>query len=1426
MNSLRGLRGKSKEKIEKEALEKSIAAGTYTGEIRRPRKGGLLTPQDEARMDFEDQVERVRNKPELLRNAEDRRILGIAETQLEKRFSKYDEDTNQELRIKSAKDMPAEMENISEELYAYQFKQGMLTDSDHERINELMDRKYYIEAHMEPFSAGMTPTQYQSKKWEQELSKNNTFIEKLISAASYGALSFLTGNKTALDPGGEMSNYLTYGFQGLMSTLDKDETGKLTPKGKAQAGLMSLAYSAPTTMTMMAAGAFSSGLTGITKAPALLKSVFSMVARGATLAQQEMMFAHILSQENKADYDAGRLTDTNFFINTLSAAAQAATESLSFSFQTGAVKAAFRKGGLGALREMARKDLLKAFTMTAGQFSKNALLSFGTESIEEGAQNIQHHLGNALKGDPLPALDVWIPELARDMFWGGVGGWVSGNVLGVIDLAMNPTLVSRVQSLSRGGWQSATYALQSLEQIKAHDWDNFEVSWQLAKEAYATEQPDSPHLARAMTLIEDAYRAQQSSDVMESDRTIHQAQIAQRAAQQQIKALERFKDANGNFSDPKHAEQYREAVREIREQQKIIDAETQVLEADDAKKAMYESALRAKVLEYRLQQLETIENPTAKERKRQQILRDQVRAERAASMGERRFLRQMHLTPGEQSEIFTPQELEYIETGIFPDATHEGTTLYSSTPVEEGGIKSGKYSTNPPVSIEGEEATPGSKIVFKDDAKVMYLDTLLSQISKKQLKEIKAGYDAVVGSDGEARIFNPDSVRSISEFTPQPAPAKTNTDRAHNRDLREANRQRVSEATHKLAAESILEMMKSHIKTTEHPDANTTRVTFNDGRTLEINTKTGLIEARNDKGEVIHHQDGTTAQGVGQTYSVDDVKVVIELVDGYNGGNSTGFHEAFHAVWKLFLSSKQRAFVSRYYDAQGKAGKLVREISYGKDNKRVEQYWTAEEYAKMSKEDKLYWQEEGAAYGFERWLTKRMADKTTMLGRIWQKLADGIHGMMSRLGLIPKGTDITGLFRQIAGDKLRGTGTLGAKTKAGASPNTGISDRMYSRRTLWGTIDPAISRMLKQGKIGEATAKQYRREAQQLEDIYKANPELELVWAGLSLDYLDEVGVLRKNSDKTYKISADFGRECKKRIAFARTISNVQKEIGRFLRPFEYIQIREALKAAGEEVPCHICYVDAGRISLGLKMERWLINTPNVPADVRKMLLGYEFYQFEMKYPELYKKLNSYVAVQNTTLPTVFTDYGVKMGKKPAGEILRKQQVTIDALNAKGGLRAQSWSDWMPWQIMDWYQILIDAKAQDLKIQTYAKVPEFVEVFGNSGIMFNLSLIYKRTEDGNFVPDDIEGINYEKAQSLRDRFPKTVGTVAVAMSHDHMLQLMADPKVDYIIPYHISGNVKEARQMMGIGDWQDFTSTQSEHVLDKEKFEDSQFNGD
>lgn len=189
--------------------------------------------------------------------------------------------------------------------------------------------------------------------------------------------------------------------------------------------------------------------------------------------------------------------------------------------------------------------------------------------------------------------------------------------------------------------------------------------------------------------------------------------------------------------------------------------------------------------------------------------------------------------------------------------------------------------------------------------------------------------------------------------------------------------------SNEMAEDALLGMFKSHIESIEH-DGDTMTATLKGGRTLVLNQLTGEYQVRDHDGNM------RTMRGKTDTSTVNgNLKVVIDLVKGLNGGNRTLYHEAFHAAWRLFLTPAEVKLITRYYAK--KVGKNIIDI------------------------------EEAAANAADKYLGNRN-DVPPGLRTIFRRFWDRVRHFLVKLGFATDKQKIQDIFRRMENDQLTGTG--------------------------------------------------------------------------------------------------------------------------------------------------------------------------------------------------------------------------------------------------------------------------------------------------------------------------------------------------------------------------------------------------------------------
>lgn len=171
----------------------------------------------------------------------------------------------------------------------------------------------------------------------------------------------------------------------------------------------------------------------------------------------------------------------------------------------------------------------------------------------------------------------------------------------------------------------------------------------------------------------------------------------------------------------------------------------------------------------------------------------------------------------------------------------------------------------------------------------------------------------------------------------------------------------------------------------------------------------------------------------------------------------------------------------------------------------------------------------------------------------------------------------------------------------------------------------------------------------------------------------------------------------------------------------------------------------------------------------------------------------------------------------------------VKAQNLIGGQRFQSTSDFRPEWGLDYMMSFLEMQAAGAKGQLYTKVIEAVDMFATAGIEVNLSLMGKGkgyTEDANgnktLVFSNVTGIDADKAFEKISKYDNVQG-ILVGLNDEHIRLAMADNRINFIIPWHSSGNSKDTLSSMlqslseklDTSEARDYTDSQSDTKLAK-----------
>lgn len=174
-------------------------------------------------------------------------------------------------------------------------------------------------------------------------------------------------------------------------------------------------------------------------------------------------------------------------------------------------------------------------------------------------------------------------------------------------------------------------------------------------------------------------------------------------------------------------------------------------------------------------------------------------------------------------------------------------------------------------------------------------------------------------------------------------------------------------------------------------------------------------------------------------------------------------------------------------------------------------------------------------------------------------------------------------------------------------------------------------------------------------------------------------------------------------------------------------------------------------------------------------------------------------------------------------EIIKKAKSWTPAkAYAVGGVRIQSFSDYVPRMVFDYVQMIYDLAATKLPAHAYTKESLFVKQFGLTGVKINMSLIPAIAEggvapgldaNGNYVWAG-ESFDFETAKEIQNAegYTENCGTICVGVSDRHIRKLLSDPDIRMVIPYHKSGLNPIVAHMNKIAEFTDYTNKQNTTV--------------
>lgn len=197
--------------------------------------------------------------------------------------------------------------------------------------------------------------------------------------------------------------------------------------------------------------------------------------------------------------------------------------------------------------------------------------------------------------------------------------------------------------------------------------------------------------------------------------------------------------------------------------------------------------------------------------------------------------------------------------------------------------------------------------------------------------------------------------------------------------------------------------------------------------------------------------------------------------------------------------------------------------------------------------------------------------------------------------------------------------------------------------------------------------------------------------------------------------------------------------------------------------------------------------------------------------------------------PEVLSLYNAKKGSGGAkatfgdvqylSEVLSNKKFNAEAAYAVGGVRVQSFSDYVPRLFFDYAEMVSNLAAKKLPAHAYTKEELFARQFGLTGIKINLSLVPKYVKGGKAPGLDADGnyawagesFDYDVAIEIQnaDGYSENCGTIAVGVSDMHIEQLLKDKNIKMVIPYHKSSLNPIVAMMNQIAEYTDYTKYQN-----------------
>ena len=200
---------------------------------------------------------------------------------------------------------------------------------------------------------------------------------------------------------------------------------------------------------------------------------------------------------------------------------------------------------------------------------------------------------------------------------------------------------------------------------------------------------------------------------------------------------------------------------------------------------------------------------------------------------------------------------------------------------------------------------------------------------------------------------------------------------------------------------------------------------------------------------------------------------------------------------------------------------------------------------------------------------------------------------------------------------------------------------------------------------------------------------------------------------------------------------------------------------------------------------------------------------------------------------------------------------TAEYIASIGGVRMQSFSDFVVSNVYDYMQMVADLSAKHLPAHAYTKEIAFAKIFGMTGIKINMSVMFdidaslpNEYAGLQFIPDAngdevyqgvrgrfeylvgdqkrsdkmlaetgersyVQSIGFDEAVELQNTegYSGNVGIIGVGFSDKHIRKMLNDNNIRYVIPYHSSSLpavIKGVTNIAMARDYTDYQNTRTE----------------